>query len=83
MKINYEKAKHRLTIIASTLIIYVILIEPLVKWFSLEKTHPLSAWYFAIILPICSLLYYAFLGLIIYLILTIIFWIFGIEKETK
>lgn len=81
MKINHQKAKERLGLIGIILFAYIIIVEPIIKWYNLSDTHPLSAWYFTILLPLLTFIGYAAIFLIIYLIISGVMWILGIEDK--
>jgi hypothetical protein len=83
MIINHKKAKERLTIVFITLVIYVIITEPVVRWFYLEETNPLSTWYFAILLPIFNLLFYGFIFLLFYGIINLFMWVLVIKGNKE
>ena len=82
MKINHEKAKSRISTLVIILALYIVILNPLIKWFYLPDTSLLSPWYFAILLPIITLFLYAVLFCVIYIFISVILWILGIE-ETK
>lgn len=83
MKINHQKAKERLTMIFITLFVYIIIVDPIIKWFTLEDNHPLSAWYFVILFPLLTFMFYGFIFLVFYSIIWIFMWVLGVEEDKK
>lgn len=82
MKINQEKAKSRMLTLVIILALYIIILDPLIRWFYLPTTSLLNPWYFAILLPIINLFLYTVLFCVIYIFISVVLWILGIE-ETK
>lgn len=82
MKINHEKAKARMSTLFIILALYIVILDPLIRWFYLPDTSLLSPWYFAILLPIINLFLYTVLFCVIYIFISVVLWILGIE-ETK